>query len=218
MKNFDARLIFIVFIILLLVSCSRGEAELTVEEEKLVSELNYDIDLMTRVKSVGKSYDRFIGVDDHDGSLPTNALILSIAPNQGRKALSDIWGIFSGTSYKVYLYDDVFGYADDQIIILKSKDQFDCLATVRTDGINYDLTHEKVLAQYKVWNDKYGLILIGGAHDWIEAKFSTPPSDWISFANEVYSFCPDIVDQGVGDVESLAAEMKATNTLYLWWD
>ena len=39
-----------------------------------------------------------------------------------------------------------------------------------------------------------------------------------AFANEVYEFCPDIVDQGVGDVEKLAAGIAATKEVYLWWD
>jgi hypothetical protein len=40
----------------------------------------------------------------------------------------------------------------------------------------------------------------------------------VAFAREVYAFCPDVVDQGTGAVEALAAEMSRTNTLYLWWD
>jgi hypothetical protein len=39
-----------------------------------------------------------------------------------------------------------------------------------------------------------------------------------ALAKRMYDFCPDIVDQGVGDVKELAAELKRTGKLYFWWD
>jgi len=39
-----------------------------------------------------------------------------------------------------------------------------------------------------------------------------------AFAEEVYQFCPDVVDQGAGSIDALAEEMKRTNALFLWWD
>ncbi len=54
--------------------------------------------------------------------------------------------------------------------------------------------------------------------DWLQAEFVTPPSDWNSFAQEVYEFCPDVVDQGTGSVEALSLELQQMNGVYLWWD
>jgi len=34
----------------------------------------------------------------------------------------------------------------------------------------------------------------------------------------MYEFCPDIVDQGCGDVQTLAKDLKKTQRLYFWWD
>jgi hypothetical protein len=34
----------------------------------------------------------------------------------------------------------------------------------------------------------------------------------------MYEFCPDIVDQGVGDVSRLALELKKKQTFFFWWD
>jgi Domain of unknown function (DUF4253) len=59
---------------------------------------------------------------------------------------------------------------------------------------------------------------VGAGQDWIEAEFASYPEDWLAFANDVYEFCPDVVDQGASDVATLAAEMRRSNTLYLWWD
>ena len=44
------------------------------------------------------------------------------------------------------------------------------------------------------------------------------PDNWGAFAQEVYEFCPDIVDQGVGDVGALAEILDDTRRVYLWWD
>jgi hypothetical protein len=101
---------------------------------------------------------------------------------------------------------------------MKTTNPYDYLAVVRTDGINYDLEHAQVLARYREWADRFGLSLVGAGQDWLEAEFSSQPSDWLAFAREVYEFCPDVVEQGTNDVETLAQEMRSTNTLYLWWD
>ena len=85
-------------------------------------------------------------------------------------------------------------------------------------GDNYDVTHEDVVEQYKAWDEQYGLTLVGAGFDWIEARMSKPADDWRAFADEVYEICPDVVDQGTGDVDALAAEMQKVETLFLWWD
>lgn len=39
-----------------------------------------------------------------------------------------------------------------------------------------------------------------------------------ALAEQMYEFCPDIVDQGVGTVEKLARELKSSGRLFFWWD
>ena len=52
----------------------------------------------------------------------------------------------------------------------------------------------------------------------VEAVFVKQPADMDAFAREVYEFCPDVVEQGVGTVKALADEMRRSGILYLWWD
>ena len=54
--------------------------------------------------------------------------------------------------------------------------------------------------------------------DFVEAVFVKQPAGMDAFAREVYEFCPDVVEQGVGTVKALADEMRRSGTLYLWWD
>ena len=40
----------------------------------------------------------------------------------------------------------------------------------------------------------------------------------LALARDYYLYAPDIVDQGVGDVETLAAAVRGGNAWYFWWD
>jgi hypothetical protein len=55
----------------------------------------------------------------------------------------------------------------------------------------------------------------------IEMSVSRPPtSDRAALvpAREQFRYAPDIVQQGVGDVETLAAALKDGHAWYFWWD
>ncbi len=43
------------------------------------------------------------------------------------------------------------------------------------------------------------------------------PRDLAAFAEDLYKFCPDIVDQGAGSIEALQ-ENVAGGRVLLWWD
>ena len=87
-----------------------------------------------------------------------------------------------------------------------------------TNGINHD--HDtadvvKWMQQFAKDNDvtfdTIGFDLCGG-------RFNTPPKDYLALAKKIYEFCPDVVDQGTGDVQKLADEMKRTGRFFFWWD
>jgi hypothetical protein len=61
---------------------------------------------------------------------------------------------------------------------------------------------------------------VGADYNWIDANFIVLPTDqeMKSFAQEMYDFCPDIVEQGSGSIEELIEEIKETKKLALWWD
>lgn len=103
------------------------------------------------------------------------------------------------------------------IAIIRSSDQFDILRLMQTNGENYNIFNKDVISKLNEWNTKYPFIIIGAGSDWVEAMFDQSPANTENFANEVYEFCPDVVDSGSGSVKYLADEMKDTGVLYLWW-
>ncbi len=199
-------------------SCTGADAQLSSEDRELIADLGFDENVIAKLRIFGESFERLVGTTADFQSVPVDGLVLLTAPDRGRDILGVVRGALRDSAYYAYLNQESFGYGPDKIAIVKTHDEYDYLAMVRTDGINYDLEHEDVLAQYRRWDESLGLSLTGAGLDWLEAEFDSPPDNWLAFAQEVYEFCPDIVDQGAGSVKSLVAEMRRTNTLYLWWD
>ncbi|WP_423735717.1 DUF4253 domain-containing protein [Chitinophaga caseinilytica] len=123
----------------------------------------------------------------------------------------------AGQGYLVFLSEQNFGHLPDEIGILKSGDTFDILRCKGTDAINYGIDNESLVAAMKKWHAETPVEIVGAGHDWLEARFLARP-DWDAMAEKVYEFCPDAVDQGTGSIAALAAEMRETGMLYLWWD
>lgn len=210
--------IFLVLIALLFSGCTLGEPSLSADESKAVAELEFDSATMLEVKSFGASLKRLQGLTDDYDEVPANGLVLVVSPDSGKRILFALREKLAGTPYWAFLYDNKYGYGDDEIAIVKGTDAYAYLAIVHTDGVNLDLSHEQVVARYKEWDQKYGLVLVGAGQDWLEAEFRNPPSNWNAFAKEVFAFCPDVVEQGTGDVKTLAEEMRKQKSVYLWWD
>jgi hypothetical protein len=203
---------------LVTVACASGQPSLSPVDEQLIASLGFDRDMMVAIRSSGTSFERLTGPTEDDDSAPAAGIVLVTRSGQGRDALRAVRSALDGSGYSAYLNDQAFGHGPDKIAVMKTTNPYDYLAVVRTDGINYDLEHAQVLARYREWADRFGLSLVGAGQDWLEAEFSSQPSDWLAVAREVYEFCPDVVEQGTNDVETLAQEMRSTNTLYLWWD
>ena len=70
----------------------------------------------------------------------------------------------------------------------------------------------------KQWDDAYGIDIYMADTDTIRLRLKRLPPDLPAFAKEVYAFCPDIVDQGMGSVEALEQAIRESREVYLWWD
>lgn len=215
-RQFSIRCLF-AMTIALLASCAAVSSELSPDEQSLAKSLNMDEKIAAEVKAAGKSIERLTGIDANYKEVLVDGIVVITNPSEGHQVLARLRKQLASTPYRAYLFEQSFGHGPDKVAVLKSDDH-GYLAIVRTDGVNHDIDHEKVMEKYRQWEARYGLKLTGAGQDWLEAEFSNPPKDWQGFAQEVYAFCPDIVDQGTGDIAGLAQEMKADNQLYLWWD
>jgi|ERR1043166_3089064 hypothetical protein len=76
-------------------------------------------------------------------------------------------------------------------------------------------------AVLRYWNEIYGTELVGLSGDVLELEAARRPStkeEALQLAQEQYWFCYDIVEQGVGTIENLAAGLMSSSVWYFWWD
>ena len=80
--------------------------------------------------------------------------------------------------------------------------------------------HEQV-ALLRKWSNEYSADIVSFTGNVIEFKVKNPPANKeqaIELAEEQFIYCADIVLQGVGTLENLAATIIGSDTWYFWWD
>jgi hypothetical protein len=86
----------------------------------------------------------------------------------------------------------------DEVLILMTDDPYAAVRLRGTNGANYDVFTEDVIERLQGWRELCEFRVVGAARDWAAIQFDTLPDKICAFAEEVYLFCPDTVDQGVG--------------------
>jgi hypothetical protein len=96
--------------------------------------------------------------------------------------------------------------------------QLDKLRLARTDGANYGLSTEDIIAQLREYDAAYGITIFSATTDTVRFSVNAKPRNIKTFARSLYKLCPDIVDQGAGTVEALADGIAEHLMVTLWWD
>ncbi len=211
-----------------LLSCGKSQPVLTKEETRLNEKIRFNPAILLKLREYTQEPVKQLVIYTNDYyvetgkvasfSSPHQAMVFGVSKEEGQNIMAKMAGFLKGKGYLVFKRHDGFGMGKDSVAILKSNDQFEIPRIMGTAGPNYDIYNKDVVARLKKWHTVAPFTITGASEEWVEAIFVTQPADMNAFAREVYAFCPDIVDQGTGDVEALAEEMKAGNTLYLWWD
>ena len=105
----------------------------------------------------------------------------------------------------------------DKVGLLPTADPYSVMAVMETNGNNYNIGTDGVIAWMMELQQEQPFIVTGIGFDYMEGHFTGPVKDPQALAKRMYQFCPDIVDQGTGSVDGLARELGHGN-LYFWWD
>jgi len=127
-------------------------------------------------------------------------------------------------------------------------DPFTTIREANTDGANYDIDTDAIIERLTEWQKLCEFRVLSAGHDRIEIEFETLPKDIEAFTNDLYDFCPDLVDQGTGciadmiemgeelspelqkltegvdfededyGIEILKRELELKKRVTLWWD
>ena len=105
-----------------------------------------------------------------------------------------------------------------ELVIGPGSCQFDILRHARTDACNYELQTEDIIRKLQDYDEQFGIDIFHAESDLVEFDLKTEPPDPETLAEDLYEFCPDLIDQGVGDLNDLAEELIHTRRISLWWD
>jgi len=105
-----------------------------------------------------------------------------------------------------------------EVVVIHSDDKFDILRTAQSNGLNFNLTTKLVIDKLQKWDELYDIDIWQAETDTIQLKLKTLPKNITRLSHEIYKFCPDIVDQGSGDINDISSYLKDSKQIYLWWD
>ncbi len=145
-------------------------------------------------------------------------IYIEVSQNDKSKIISSILKYFNKADYQVFYTSLSIDNSLEKVCLLKSKDKYDVLRAFKTNGTNYDIDTDTLIEKLKVWDGKYSITINGVDGDWIDISFENLPDNIDEFANEIYNFCPDSVDQGIGDINELVNVIRNDKEIVLWWD
>ncbi|HSF18213.1 MAG TPA: DUF4253 domain-containing protein [Vicinamibacteria bacterium] len=202
-----------------LCGCGATDVVLTNEDLSLRAETGIEETFLLEMKQAGRNLRQLEGVDSEGNATKVRGVTIDVPHDRSLTVVSSLARL-APPEVVVFVSERHFGMGEepDRVSAMKTSDPFESLRAMGTNGWNYDISPEMIIARLRQWDAIFGLSLRGVAFDWVEAEFETHPRDMLAFAREVYEFCPDVVDQGTETVEALADEMRRSNVLYLWWD
>lgn len=197
--------------------------ELTSEEQALAEKIGFDreilIDLKTCTQAPILQAPRYTAYGEEEPDKFSDAIISTIAYSRKTIAINDLkdWGV-KERGYYPFLSTENHGRGPDSITILKTTDPYDVLRYKGTNGANHDIFTDTIIEKLQKWEQLYGLEIIGADTDWVSFLLKEYPEDLMDYAQEVYEFCPDTIEQGFESVEMMATAISYNRYMFLWWD
>lgn len=94
----------------------------------------------------------------------------------------------------------------------------DVLSAIGWTGAVNSFMPAELTPYLRSWEERFWTVPVALGFDTLHLAVRRAPADAEAAAAEVYAFCPDIVDQGIGSVEELATTMIPAPYWYFWWD
>ncbi len=194
-------------------------ASLTPHEKLIAGQIGFDEAVLTLVKDVvPDSLHRMSGYDQNGYQIVVDGFTVSVQEHDEDRVLEILRQRLLPKKYMAFVIEVNEGIKSAKIGILKGTDQYEILRLMQTNGDDYDITNEDVIERLMEWEKRYPFDILGAGNDWVEIEFKSVPADLKAFAQEVYDFSPDVVDQEMGSIEELIRQIKSTKRLMLFWE
>ncbi|WP_299486606.1 DUF4253 domain-containing protein [Acaryochloris sp. IP29b_bin.137] len=137
-------------------------------------------------------------------------------------------------------FEEALGNSAERSLIgvVKLDDHFQIVQFFGTAAGNYELSNADIIDKLRAWEKLCDFEIMGGGGDTLELAFKTLPENRLAFAEDVYDFCPDLMDQGyvgppLGEgatmedyaeamdeqtVEDLVDYLERNMAVGFWWD
>ncbi|MDQ7821279.1 MAG: DUF4253 domain-containing protein [Candidatus Eremiobacteraeota bacterium] len=195
-----------------------SKAAPVLSDEEAVKRISLDRDVLAMIRKESREpFSPLNGWSPDGEQVEAPGVILPIEGQDVEQLVEKMREPLQKKGYQPYI-TDVAGEKVKCLTLVKDTDPYAILGIMQTNGVNCDITNEKITEKLMAWQVRFPMVILGAGQDWVEVKFRKLPSSMDAFAKEVYEFCPDCVDQGCGSVEALACEIKKTGKLFLWWD
>jgi hypothetical protein len=163
---------------------------------------------------------RLSGYDGDGYQIMADGIVISVPWSRSDQVLWSLREKLKRRNYMAFQIETNSSLKVDRIGIIKGTDQYEILRIMHTNGDDDDVSNEDVIAKLKQWEKRIRFEIVGAENDWVEIEFRTMPQDLKAFAEDVYEFSPDTVDEdeGTGSLAELVKDITATKRLVLWWD
>jgi len=107
------------------------------------------------------------------------------------------------------------------IALVPTRSPWEVPAYLGYGGWNECPPPEVHVALMKRWYQRHGAEIVSATQDTVEMQVARPPIDQpaaLELATEHYVYCSDIVYQGTGDLDTLAAGLESAPIWFFWWD
>jgi hypothetical protein len=81
--------------------------------------------------------------------------------------------------------------------------QFDELREHQTSAPGYEPTNDEIVATVEKWNAQFGVAVSEVGPDRFTIQFKALPDNLDEFSQELYAFCPNIIEQDFGNYEDI---------------
>jgi hypothetical protein len=192
---------------------------LSPSELNLAAQIGFETDVLLLIKEEARSpLHRLSGYDENEYQIMANGIVISVPWSRSDQVLWALREKLKPRNYMVFQTEINNTLKADKIGIIKGTDQYEILRIMHTNGDGDDVSHEDVIAKFKQWEKRIRFEIVGAENDWVEIEFRTMPQDLKAFADDVYEFSPDTVDEGTGSLTELVKDISATKRLVLWWN
>jgi uncharacterized protein DUF4253 len=153
-------------------------------------------------------------------SVSTDGVVVPVPGSRAEALVAAAQSRFMARGFTLFRVSQHFGIQGrpDTVALYPSAQRNTILRLIGTNGANYDIGPDSIVAWLEALEHDQPFVLTGIGFDWLEGRFTTPLADPDGLARRFNAFCPDIVTQGTGTIESLAQELRRSAHLYCWWD